>query len=820
LDVPMVGRELELTMLHDAFAQTVAEGSCRLVTVLGPPGIGKSRLAAELQASVAVEATALAGRCLPYGDGITFWPLIEIVRTLGGEERLRDALAGADGGDRVVELVQGALGTSPLAGRSEETFWAVRRLFEALARERPLVVVIEDLHWAEPTLLDLLEYVLGWSREAPILILCLARPELVEERPGWVAPRDNAETVVLQPLSPTESVTLLDYHRSEGSLDDETQARIANVAEGNPLFIEQIAALAAEGSDGDELAVPPSINALLAERLDRLTREERGVLERASVIGRDFSAGAVVELSPLEEQDAVQRHLFALVRKDFVEPGASGPDTEDRFAFRHVLVRDAAYGVIPKARRAILHERVADWLERSLGGRPDGYEEILGYHLEQAFLARRDVGPADASAAALAARAGAALAIAGRRASARDDVPAGLSLIGRAASLVPERTVERAELLLALASLSMTAGRFGEVEVLLDEASAASSDAGDRKLELRAVVERRFFETMTASEGSGEADRRIAESVIPELERLGDDIGLAKAWWLLSEADLFACRWGARAEALERALEHARRAGDRRQQAYLVGLLGQALLYGPTPVDQAIERCEGFLADARGDATVEAGILSVLAALRAMEGSFDEARSLWGRAAALYEELGLRYRRAARSLVPATVELLSGDPTAAVSELRSGYEALKAMGERAVRSTLAAFLADALCAAERYDEAEEFAALSSELAASDDLVTQILWRCAQAKVLAQRGEVDEAEALALEAERLAAQTDSADLLPGALLSRAEALRGAERADEAVSLIEQAQALHERKGNVVATRNAASLLAAYRITAPG
>jgi tetratricopeptide (TPR) repeat protein len=229
-------------------------------------------------------------------------------------------------------------------------------------------------------------------------------------------------------------------------------------------------------------------------------------------------------------------------------------------------------------------------------------------------------------------------------------------------------------------------------------------------------------------------------------------------------------------------------------------------------VQTAITRCEHFLAEASGDSTVEAGTLSVLAVLRAMQGELDEARRLWAIASEIYDELGLRYRRAARSLLPATIELLADDPSAAAAELLDGYRTLEEMGERGVRSTLAAFLADALCAAERYDEAEEYARLSSDLAASDDLVTQIVWRSAQAKVLVHRGDFERAEALAVEAERLAAETDSADLLPGTLLSRAQVALTAGRSVEAAVLIERVKALHERKGNVVAARRAVSLLA--------
>ncbi len=807
LHAPLVGRGEELELLREAFERTVEERCCRLFTVLGPAGIGKSRLAAELCASVANSATTATGRCLPYGEGITFWPLTEVLEAMGGETAVRQALAGSEQQEVVLDLLRGATGASEEAGSSEETFWAVRSAFEALARQRPLVVCFEDLHWAEPTLLDLVEYVVGWSRDAPILVLVLARPELVERRASWIAPQPNADAIALEPLSGPETEALLAGLSDEISLPDGTREQIASTAEGNPLFLEQLAAMAAEEDEDAPLSVPPSIQAVLAERLDRLTQEERETIERASVVGRDFPLSAVAALSPEEQRGSLAQHLLALVRKGLVRPDPS--DEEDRFRFHHVLVRDSAYEAMPKELRARLHEQFAGWIEESSGERT--LDELIGYHLEQAHRFRAEIAPGDEGAAELAGRAAEFLARAGRRAEAREDIPAALNLLDRAIVLLPRGRNDqlRAELLAEVGSLLMNAGRFQDAEPILAEARELAAKTGNRALELRIEIDRAFLTLFTEPEPTQQI-LAIGTSVVPELEQLGDDLGLAKAWWLLSEPHVIACRWGARAEALERGLEHARRAGDRRLQATLTGLLAGALLSGATPVDEATARCEAFLSE-KISRSIEASSLSALSALRAMAGDIEEGRQLWARASAIYEELGLRHRRAMRSLIPARIALLAGNPQAAVRELRYGDELLAEMGDRGARATLTAYFADTLYAAGQLDEAYAVTELSEELSASDDIVTQAMWRCARAKVLADRGDLEAADALSLEAARLAEPTDFPDLQAATLLARAHVLRALGRPDDAAALVERARELYERKGNVAAAEQASALL---------
>jgi class 3 adenylate cyclase/tetratricopeptide (TPR) repeat protein len=805
LDTRLVGRTIELEQLRLAYGRAAQERTCYLFTLLGPAGIGKSRLAQELFTQLSPEATVLLGRCLPYGKGITFWPLTEVIRDAGGEEAIGRLFAEPGEAELVVQRLCGVTGRASVG--SQETFWAVRKVCEMLARERPLVLCFEDLHWAEPTFLDLIEYLAGWIRDAPILLLCLARPEFLEERPAWLSAPDNAASLTLQPLSEAEAQELL----GELGTADEARERIAEAAEGNPLYVEQMAAMVAEaGHPGAPLSMPPTIQALLAARLDRLFPLERRAIERAAVAGKEFWRDAIVELSPDTEKGEVGRILLSLHRKDLIRPHRSTARPDDAFRFAHVLIRDAAYAGIPKEARAHLHERFAMWLEANAD--ESEYDEILGYHVEQAFRCREQLGVLDGDARAVGERAGELLGGAGARAFARGDMPAAVNLLARAAALLDEHHPVRLQALHQLGSALMRTGDFARADSVLSDALAGAAATGDKRLELRTLIEREFFRTFTDPAGSTDEIVGVAEAAIPLLEELEDELGLAKAWWLRSEADVNAGRWGARAQALERALEHARRAGDRRDESTLVALLSQALGYGPTPVPEAIARCEELLETAPADDALEASVSCTLAGLRAMHGDFEEARRLCAHARNLYDEIGPRFLRAVASVAPASVELLAGEPRAAVRELRETYDALGQMGERGVRSTIAAFLAQALVADGRYSEAEQVAEVAEQTGAAADVVTQAVAGSARASALARRGEIEAAEQVAREAVALGVGTDFLDLQAGSLLSLADVQRIAGQAEEAAASVERARQLYERKGNLVAARKAAAIAA--------
>ncbi len=653
----------------------------------------------------------LVGRCPPYGEGITFWPLRELLRQAGRGEDV-------------------------LIGSTHEVFAAARRVLEELAAQRPLVIVFDDVHWAEPTFLDFVEYLAARLGDAPVLLLCLARPQLAELRPAWL--QEPAVALSLEPLSEADSETLLEALGVQVAV----RSRIAEAAEGNPLFVEQLAAIADEfGAAG---AMPGSIRGVLHERLDRLEREERSMLERAAVVGRSFSLEAVLDLTPPEDRESVEARLLALTRKRFVRPDTTTP--EEGFRFHHALIRDAAYDGIPKNTRADLHQRVATRLEAQAAE-----DSLIGYHLEQAFQLGRELGNPDTE---LGVRAGRLLLVAGQEAVRRADVPATISLFERTLALLPDEDAARPALLTELGMARNRAGDIARAATDLEEAIEAARLLGDRAAELHAVIQRQF---VRSSGGIGPADEsvRLAREVIPELEQLGDELGLASAWWLKSCGDFVACRWRESAEALEQALGHARRGHAGPDfVGRLSGLLAQALVYGPTPVTEAIARIEELLQAAGPDRMRGAWIDVCLAGLLAMQGAIEDARRISAEAVATFEALGLLRNRAAHAGVAARIELLAGDPDAAEQELRTGYETFRRFGSRSDAAEFCAELADVLCTLGRLEEAEALARDAAEVATDDHLETQVAWRRALGRVLLQRGDLAEAERLVGEALRL------------------------------------------------------------------
>src|ERR671924_216626 len=769
----LVDREADLRALLEEFDDAVADSCARLVTVFGSAGIGKSRLASELLDRLGDQATSLTGRCLPYGDGITFWPLAEMIREAGGESALRAALAGRSDADLVVERVLGATGSAGEAGGAEETFWAMRKLVEALAAPRPLVLVFEDIHWAEPTLLDLIEYFAGWIRDAPVLLLCLARPDLLDRRSTWLAPRPNARMLSLDPLTEEETELLLAALGRVGEFSVRVRTRIAEAAEGNPLFVEQMAAMLAEEDDAGELPMPPSIHALLAARLDRLEPAERAVIETAAVIGRGFWRGAVRDLAPPELRDAAGTHLMALVRKELVEPEASTLPQEDAFRFRHVLIRDAAYEGMPKGRRAHLHERFGQWLEENAPERASELEEIVGYHLEQAVRLREQLGSADESTRMLAARAADILGAAGRRAVVRSDMPAAINLLGRALELGGAEQADRHVLLRELSAALWAQGELTRAATVLEKALAAAIERGDRRIEWYARLDRSAHPGLAGS-ARADLDRVAAEAVVV-FEELGDDLGLARAWRGRARAARAACRFQEAHEAAERALRHAERARDASETAGIVDLLCTALLYGPAAAEEAAARCAEIAATARNDRLLEANVASSWAGLEAMMGNFEEAEALVARAAAVYDELGHRMFRAGLGEVAGPIELLASRPEAAERELRLACEILAESGNTALLASLALMLAEMLLALGRDDEAGHFVDVGKAAPSSDDTTDAVLACSVEARLRARDGELAEAEAEARRAVELASGTDALVLHGDALALLAEVL---------------------------------------------
>jgi class 3 adenylate cyclase/tetratricopeptide (TPR) repeat protein len=812
LDAPLVGRRAELARLREGFDEVVRANSCQLLTVLGPAGIGKTRLAAEFCETLVDRATWLTGRCLPYGDGITFWPLAQIVREAGGKAAIVEAIGDSDDANVVVELIEGTIGPSPVAGGSDESFWAVRRFLEAMAASGPLVVCLEDIHWAERTFLDLIEYLAVWIRDAPILLLCLTRPDLLETEPSWLNPSRNASVLALEPLSEAEADVLLDALRGEVILNAPTRRQIAATSEGNPLFVEQMVAMAAEKGNG-EVAVPPSIHALLAERLDRLSAEERSVIERASVIGKEFVRREIVDLCPAELRPSVGQNLMALVRKDLIRPAPSVTDRDDGFRFRHALIRDAAYDGLPKEIRAELHENFAGQLETYVGEYEVELDEIIGYHLEQAVRCRVDLGRVGGATDDLSFDAGTRLARAARRAFARGDVPAARKLLERAAYLLEAHPEARTEVLLDLGVVAREHGDASRADEVLVEAELLARSVGDERLRLRAELEQSVLRLYVDPGIEARQVFEVAERATPVFEASGDQLGLSRVWTLVADAHWFRSQYATTEDALERARVYADRAGDRRTMSSILGAMCRVALVGPLPVEDGIRRCLEIRSQARNEPALQPVAESILAVLEAMRGRFDEARKHYLESQRAFDELGFSLRLASFRMYSGWAELIAGDWTAAERELRIGYEGLQRMGERSVLSTLAAFFARAMFELGRYDEAERVTEVSAEAASADDPITQAMWRGTRARVVAVTGQSDsQAEQLARESVELAFQTDCVNMQGDALVDLADTLRLLGRAGEASEILEQAVERYERKGNVVSASAARELIA--------
>jgi class 3 adenylate cyclase/tetratricopeptide (TPR) repeat protein len=787
LDVLLVGRRSELAFLRRELELAERDRACRLVTLLGAAGIGKSRLASELLDAARSQAVVLGARCLAYGDGITFLPLSDLVRSAGGEVAIERALAAEPDGPLIFERLCGTLGTGEAAVSSEEAFWAIRRILETLAREQPLVVSIEDIHWAEPTFLDLLEYVVGWSRDAPILLLCLARPELLETRPHW-----PGAILPLEPLSSEESGQLLEELATDWPLATSSAAEIEAVAEGNPLFIEQMVAALAE--QGEATAVPPTIQALLAARLDRLAPNERAVLERAAVAGREFWRGTIAELSPAEERNGLGATLLALVRKELVRPErSSAVPGDDCFQFRHALIRDAAYSAIPKGLRAELHEATAGWLEHHAGE-----EELVAYHLEQSHLYGSELGLSGADAAG--ARAASLLATTGRRAFARNDAPAAANLLLRASDLLPAADPSQLELL-RLAGLALWwSGEAERAREVVARQIAKAQELGDTVEEWSGRLDLAAGNLVS---GAIDADEllTVAERAL-DVFAPDDNTALSRAWHRVAHAHTACGRYGLAAQASERALEHARAAGERFEEAHIVDVFCTSLLYGPASAEEAIFRCERMLAEATGRPLEEANIAASLAGLQAMRGEFDAARRHVHLAEERYEELGLRLALAGTTQISGPLELLAGDPVAAERELRRGLEILLPDTSDGYQEAL---LAEALYRQGRLAEAAAQAATARANAHEDNVHAQVLWRLVRAKLDAEESP-EAAVALAREAVAIADTTDAPSLLADALADLASLHARAADEDAAVEAARRALDLYEQKGNLSAARH--------------
>jgi class 3 adenylate cyclase/tetratricopeptide (TPR) repeat protein len=746
-----VGRDRELEQIAAAWVRAGIEQRCELLTIVAEAGVGKTRLAAE--ALSRLDARLVRARCLSYGEGITYWPVVEVVKQL--DARPSDPAAAA--------TIAALLGETEAGTSAEEIAWAFRKLLEEQA---PLVCLFEDIHWGEETFLDLVEHVALLSAGAQVLVLCTARPELLDRRPSWPV------TIRLAPLEPGEVDRLV-----PAGLPPDLRDRIARTAGGNPLFLTEMVAMA-ETADG-EVSVPPTLRALLTARLDQVDPAERHVLERGAVEGEIFHRGAVQALAPEEQQ--VTARLAGLVRRELVRPDRAQIPGDDGFRFRHLLIRDAAYEALPKATRAELHERFAAWIEQH-GHDLVELDEILGYHLEQAAGYRAELGQPEPR---LAERASDRLAVAGRRALSRGDNGAATGLLERALELTrPSRLDVTLEIDLARALEEQPQRAAAVAEAAAERAAARGDDAGAALARFCAALNSAHYETHVDLD---ELDR-LGREAIPLLEAAGNHLGLVHVWAGLAGS---VANWRGRNEdqihAAERAIAQARLAGQ--PLTHLFGIEA-ALAYGSRPADEALRTLDALLPE-----TPRPQSLVRRAWLLTMLDRSDEATHLM-------REAGDRWRELTGDdsvdNVLGHIAATAGDHAAAVTHWRRYCDMVASRGQAGYLSTYAGWLGRELWATGQHDEAERQARICREHGWEQDVATQMLWRELQALVHARRGDHAEAERLAREAVALGEPTEWLIFQGDAYCDLAEVLALAGMVDEARDALEQALDRYERK----------------------
>jgi class 3 adenylate cyclase/tetratricopeptide (TPR) repeat protein len=753
-----VGRERELLQLVDAWDRALAGQRCELVTIVGDPGVGKSRLVAE--ALDRIDARVARGRCLSYGEGITYWPVIEVVKQLRARPDDEHAAAAIDS----------LLGENEMFAGTDEIAWAFRKLLEAQA---PLVVCFDDIQWGEETFLELVESTALLSAGAPVLLLCMARPELLDRHPGWPAVSH------LEPLLEAEACELVGV-----TVSDELRGRILRASGGNPLFLTEMAALG--DVDGGEVEVPATLRALLAARLDQLDEPERKVLERGAVEGELFHRGSVQALAP--EETEVTPRLAALVRRDLVRPDQPQLPREDAYRFRHLLIRDAAYEALPKATRAELHRRFADWLEEH-GQSLVELDEILGYHLEQAALYLSELGWPDPS---LAERASRRLATAGERMYWRNDVPAARSLLSRAMELVDELDVH------AAVTFALTRGSAHAAELRLDEIARRADrreDAAGAAFARALAANMRIW----VDEGTTEEAEHLALAALPLLEAEQDHAALAQTWFSLANGAYNGSGlWDKIVDAAEMARRYETLVG--RPHHRTDGLCAMGLMLGSSPVAEALERL-----DALGDA---AFVDLTRAVLLAMSDRDAEARELAEVAEVRARELG----SGEADPEIGEIESLSGNHEAAATRfgLWSDFQAER--GALAGVATYSGLQGRELCLAGRYEEAEQHAVPALDAADAQPFRWQV-----SALLSSRREDHDVAEQFARAAVEFFETTQSPKFQADAYCDLAEVLEAAGRRDEAIAAWQQGLERYERKGVIPLASRIRERLAALEPT---
>jgi class 3 adenylate cyclase/tetratricopeptide (TPR) repeat protein len=755
LAAPLVGRAAELSLLRNTFERTVRDRRAYLVTIYGDSGVGKSRLARDFVAGLE-RVTVLVGRCLPYGQGVTYWPLAEMVKASAGisdddpAEDAREKLLAFCEDEAVANLLALAAGFLEAmdADRSQqEIAWAAREWAEKLARAQPLVLEFEDIHWAEEPLVRLVEHLASWVRDGPLFILCLARPELLENHPRWGAGRTRGGTIELGGLAREDAGTLVDVLLSDLSLPVDLRADVLDKAEGNPLFVEETVRMLAEGTDG--LApIPDTVQALIAARIDGLPRGAKVALQRAGVVGRVFWRGALAALSA--DGEDVDEALEALLRRDFVlrEPHSS-ISGEEAYRFKHILIREVAYAGLAKSERAELHAAFAAWLH---GRGADELVEIRAYHLDQAVTL---LGELDGMAPEeLVRETASALEAAGKRALAREANRSGRQLLLRTVELQPtlERRYQAARAAWRLTDIPAVA-------VEMEQVRADAHEVGNRWIEGRALLA--LGEATAFRDSDNPGSQRLLEEGLALLED-DDFIGRFEAFRQLATL----ARWtgdreGARRYAVQ-ALDAARASGRKDLTGWASNGLASALLW-EVELDAAEELATEAqrLAEESGGIVAGGQALHLLAHIAQLRGDADRSVRLYEEAGAMFDESGAALEMGRNLNHLSELVMQRGNLDRAEKLAREAVRLLEPLGDRGYLCESQRILAEVLVHRGRVDEAERYALAAVETVGPHDATSLPTTKMALGIVRAEQRRDAEAESLLR-----SAAAEAADMAPG------------------------------------------------------
>jgi predicted ATPase/class 3 adenylate cyclase len=742
---PLVGRDAELELLQNTYSRAVRDRRSHLFTIFGDPGVGKSRIAREFIDGLDA-ATVLFGRALPYGEGVTYSALADMVKVAAGIadddpldqaiEKLRDCCPDEAVAD-LMGLASGVLEAVKAERNQQEIAWAARAWAEKLAEPQPLVLVFEDIHWGEEPLLELIEHLGTWVRNVPLLLLCLARPELLDIRQGWGGGRVRATAIELEPLGSAESEALVDALVGDDALSAEARAALLEKTEGNPLFVEETIRMLSEANGANVERIPDTLQALIAARIDHLPEGEKSVLQRAAVIGRTFWAGAVVHLGG-DGDTELQPLLDDLLLREFVLPEPrSTISGEDAFRFKHVLIREVAYSGLSKTARARHHRHFAEWLgERAR----EEMLEVRAYHLDHAtaLLAELDGAPPPE----LATEAADALAKAGKRALAREANATARRLLHRSVELEPtlRRRYEAARAAWRMHDFPVVSN---EMEDVLLGARAE----GNKELEARALTA--LAEVALVREADVGRAEQLAEKAVEVAEDDESRFDALKiletsAWWRgsLREAE-------AHAEAqleIARRLERSDLESDALRQLAGIYTARREGERAEPLIERALE-----LADESGSLTAKARAFQSLAELHSFRGRHEEALAEYARARDLFAEVGSASNLARVLLHMGRLIARRGDIAEGERLYRESIRILQPLEDRGTLCEVQRSLAEILLEQGKVDAAEAYALKAVETVGPEDVSSQSTTRKTLAMVRAAQGRDDEAEALFREA---------------------------------------------------------------------